>query len=227
MKYKTKKWWKSIDKELFPMKLEIIRSKDKDTEKIFKEEYQNLYNKMKFEGNWSDEEFKYVFKEIYESYLYNVNHLLGPNILNKITDVRLLALGKVYENEYNLIENDILKKDASLAYEKEYNKIKDKLPQDMKERLHLHDCLITKVIKEQTKLTLLVDCSKGIGNINKIVFKNYAVIEEEKSLEKSWWLDEEIYIVDNQYELHILIDSPYGKKKLGYFTIRAEVIEIE
>ena len=40
-----------------------------------------------------------------------------------------------------------------------------------------------------------------------------------------WRLYEEIYIVDNNYELHILIDVPYkNSSKLGYFTIRAENI---
>jgi len=36
---------------------------------------------------------------------------------------------------------------------------------------------------------------------------------------------EEIYIVNNQYEIHAIIDVPQkNKSKLGYFTIRAKNI---
>lgn len=54
---------------------------------------------------------------------------------------------------------------------------------------------------------------------------DYKILEEENNFVNGWWLYEEIYIKDNQYELHVLIDAPYeGSTKLGYFTIRAKNI---
>lgn len=217
MKYITKEWCKNQAKSSFQMELEIIRTDERNIEKIFL----NEYNKMKKRLTEGYEE--YVFKSIFDSYIKNTKRFFSKETLNKVRDIRLLALGKVFEDEYDFVEREVIKKDLMQAYDKEYKKIENRLPKDIKEKLCLHDCKITDVIKQKDKLIIELDCSQGIGEIQRIIFNDYTILEEEKDFINGWWLYEEIYIDDEQYELHMLID----KKGLGYFTVRARKIELE
>lgn len=220
MKYKTKKWYKNVTKYHFPMNLEIINSSKKDIQQIFEDEYKNEFNKMKnkLPKNYEEE----VFNNIFNSYLENCKKFFYNETLKNIVDIRLLALGKVFKEEYDFIE-----KDAMQAYNKIYNTIKKKLPKDIEERLHLHDCLITNIVKEKERLIIELNCEQGFGDVKRIIFDKYTVLEEEMNFINGWWLYEEIYIVDNNYELHILIDVPYkNSSNLGYFTIRASNITL-
>ena len=84
------------------------------------------------------------------------------------------------------------------------------------------------------KLVLELELSEGNENIKNITFQDYKIIEEELNFINGWCLYKEIYIVDNQYEVHLLIDVPTIKEgvklkdlKLGYFTIMARDIIID
>lgn len=217
MKYITKEWCKNQAKSSFQMELEIIRTDERDIEKIFL----NEYNKMRKQLAGDYEE--YVFDSIFDSFIKNTKRFFSKETLKKVRDIRLLALGKVFEDEYDFVEREVIKKDLMRAYDKEYKKIENKLPKDIKEKLCLHDCTITDVIKQKDKLIIELDCSQGIGEIQRIIFNDYTILEEEKDFINGWWLYEEIYIDDEQYELHMLID----KKGLGCFTVRARKIELE
>lgn len=224
MKYLTKEWYNSPKKySNFPMTLEIIYRGKRSLEEIFQTEYKNTFNKMK--DSLPEE---YMFRKIFESYVENVKRFFSKYTLSKIADIRLLALGKVFKEEYALVEEEIIKKDAIQAYNKSFKEIEDRVPANIKENLNLHDCLITNIIKEENKLIIELDCSGGFIKIKNIVFDNYTIIKEQFDFINSWCLYEEIYIVENQYELHLLIDVPNKKdSKLGYFTIRAKDIIFE
>lgn len=222
MKYLTKNWYKNKEKYHFPCELEIIKINKDDKEKIFLEEYKKTFCKMK-QKHLIEEEW--VFDDIFKSYLRNVKHFFSAQTLSKIYDIRLLALGKVFQEEYQLVEEEIIKKDVMQAYNKYYNTIKSKLPKDIDERLHLHDCLITNIIKESHKLTIELDCTEGYGDIKKVIFSNYSIQKEDINFINRWWLYEEIYIIDNQYELHIMTSG--SREGVAYLTIRADEIILE
>ena len=134
-------------------------------------------------------------------------------------------LFRSFQEEYQLVEEEIIKKDVMQAYNKYYNTIKSKLPKDIDERLHLHDCLITNIIKESHKLTIELDCTEGYGDIKKVIFNNYSIQKEDINFINRWWLYEEIYIIDNQYELHIMTSG--SREGVAYLTIRADEIILE
>lgn len=81
--------------------------------------------------------------------------------------------------------------------------------------------MITNIIKEENKLIIELDSTAGFIKIKNIVFDNYTVIKEEFDFTNAWCLYEELYLVDDEYELHIMLAK---NSKLGYFTIRAKDI---
>ena len=48
-------------------------------------------------------------------------------------------------------------------------------------------------------------------DIKQIIFKNYDIIKEENNICQSVWLYNEVYIKDNGYEIHILLENIKGK----------------
>lgn len=201
--------------------LEIVKGAEKFSEKLFEKLY--LEELKKFSNGKIDEENEYIFRNIFDSRVKYINNNFPEYILNKIPDVRLIALGKIDEKNYRKIDEFLQKKSHRYAYMKEYNKIKDKLPKDVEKELHLHDCLITDVVKDIDKYTIYIDCSQGIGNISGIIFENYEIVKDKNNIINSLWIDEEIYITkDNKYQVHILL----SKNKLYSFIIKAENIKI-
>lgn len=221
MKYFTKQWYNE-PKLILPFKLEIIQTDENDIEKIFQNEYKKSFEETKNERPYETEQ---DFEEHFKRHLEDVKKFFSTHALNSVKDIRLLALGKVFKKEYDIIEKEIIKKDKIQAYYKYYQTIKDKLPKDIDEKLDLHDCLITNIIKEKDKHIIELDCSKGYGDINRLIFKNYKIKQEQTDFKNKWWLYEEIYIVDNKYELHAMTTG--SRDGLAYLTIQAEEIIIE
>lgn len=106
MKYLTKECYNSSKYySNFPMTLEIIYREKRSLEEIFQTEYKNTFNKMKDslpEG--------YNFQNLFERYVENAKRFFSKYTLSKIADIRLLALGKVFKEEYELVEEEIIKK---------------------------------------------------------------------------------------------------------------------
>ena len=223
MKHMTKDWYKDRMNLSFPIKFEIIDRDKSNLNEIFLNQYKQTFCHMK--NNLPKNHEKNVFENIFKGYLENVKKFFDIETLNKVSDIRLLALGKVFKEEYPFIEEEIIKKDAIQAYNKIFNQIKDNIPNNIKDNLNLHDALITNILREKDIFTIELHCSNSLGNVKKIRFEDYKILEEENNFVNGWWLYEEIYIKDNQYELHVLIDAPYeGSTKLEYFTIRAKNI---
>ncbi|WP_084078440.1 DUF4085 family protein [Desulfitobacterium chlororespirans] len=47
--------------------------------------------------------------------------------------------------------------------------------------------------------------SGGFTNINQIRFEDYKILKRDSTLEKSWWLYDEVYRTSDKYELHVLL----------------------
>lgn len=227
MKYMTKDWYKNMMNITFPTELEVICWKENNLEKTFIEQYKNKFNEIKNELPKGIEE--YVFQDIFRGYLQNVKTFFDKQTLKRVKDIRLLALGKVFIDEYKLIDEEIRRKDKLYAYHKEFNKIKNNIPKVIKENLALHDSLITGIIKEKDKLIIELDSTASRTNIKSVELDTYKIIEEEMNFINSWWLYEELYIDDNKnYELHILLEENSKKEpKLGYFTVKAQDIKFQ
>jgi len=176
---------------------------------------------------------KEQFKCLQKDYIKLLEYKLPTEILSRVADIRVLALERAssdvkriiadYCKEQNMKVQKVLK-DYQQYYDKELKDCKNKVIQDF----NLHDSLIINIIKEKNKLIVELDSSGSFVDVKVIIFEDYEIIEEEMNFENGWWLYEEIYIVDDKYEIHSLIDVPKNNKaNLGYFTVRAKNIILE
>lgn len=80
---------------------------------------------------------------------------------------------------------------------------KNKIPDFEKESFH--DCQITNIIQKENDLILEIDNEGEYTEINNIIFKNAKIIKQENEIKKAWWLYDEIYKVNDKYEIHLLL----------------------
>ena len=75
-----------------------------------------------------------------------------------------------------------------------------------------HDCKIKSCEKQEKDLIITLDTTNNcLVDIKQIIFKNYDIIKEEDNICQSVWLYNEVYIKDNGYEIHILLENIKGK----------------
>jgi hypothetical protein len=200
MKYKTKVNYK--DNGWFPVVLEILDDENYGSDEVFNREYKKLLNSL-WDGN-PTEENKRTFENNYKDFYKRVNNFFHKDILEKLSDTRLLTLGKVKKEEYDMLEEIIIKKYSIYKYYKDYNKIENKLPYIFKNDFYLNEVTIKNILED------------------------YEILEEEMNFVNGTCLADEIYLENDTYELHLLINVKEGSGcKLGYFTIRAKNIIIK
>lgn len=230
MKYLTKKWYQTMQKTDMHIPLKV--SKKAET---FSEEYYNeLYKQEERQFiKWQKEilQAKSQFDQLLKDKIEILKHKLPTKILSKVADIRVLALNRASasikeEITAYCMEQNILVQKALNHYCKYYDKEFKNCNNKFIKSSSLHDSLIIDIIKEQDRLTIKLDSSASFSVAKSIIFEGYTILEEEMNFINGWWLYEEIYKIDNQYELHILIDVPTNEQKsnLGYFTIRARDI---
>jgi len=231
MKYFSKEWSKTNDN--IKLNFEICLDAENFSEEVFIETYNRELNKFLIANDYMGEDAEEVFEDFYNSYLKLFTKYFPKYILEKVADIRMLALKKVSPSNFYMIQEYADKKfrdyeNITAEYLKEYIKIKDKLPKKIEDNFNLHDCLITNIVKEENKYIIELDCSSGFVDIKKIIFKDYKILEEEMKFINGWCLYQEIYIVDEEYEIHLMIDVPNKEdSNLGYLTIRAKDVVFE
>ena len=70
-----------------------------------------------------------------------------------------------------------------------------------------HDAKIISSQKNGDDFIIKLDNSNSYTTINKITFKNCRILKQERDLKGSWWLYEEIYCYDQDYEICILLSN--------------------
>lgn len=237
-KQEEKKWiklQKEISKEVSKVKFENINNECGDTTKLNKDEYKKQERTLvDFDTtvSFDIEKEKKQFNELHKSNIENLKYKLPNEILNNVADIRVLALNRASSVVKKLITDYCMKKDmivekALTDYQEYYNRELKECGDNIIEELCLHDCLITNIIKQKDKLIIELDHSGGFTDVKTVIFEDYEIIEEEMDFTNGWWLYEEIYINDNKYEIHSLIDVPKNNKcceNLGYFTVKAKNI---
>ena len=136
----------------------------------------------------------------------NLKDKLPKEILNKVKDIRVLALGYVSKG----VDDDIKKfcEENKNAVEKtlvEYANYEKETFCDKKVDFlngQWHDSFV--VSAEKIGNDYVLNLNVGMDCNRKIVFKNCKSITGDKVNEGSWLYDE-LYIVDNGYEVHILL----------------------
>lgn len=225
MKYFTKEWYlKMVNMNIY-LGLKINNNNLS---------YQEIYNQEKIKFNSIQEKIKRLilnmkkninletqFELNCENQINKYKNILPKEVLSKIKDIRILGLGYVNKEEYNFIKEyfeDTRKYVDNII--KQYAQKEEKFENSLefiKESFHDYD--ITNIEKSKDKLIICLDNNQ---NARKIVFKNYNMILDE-DIDKSRWLYNEVYKIDDKYEIHILVSG----NELREMIIQCEDIIME
>lgn len=171
-------------------------------------------NRKIAKGNYDKRELFNIEKEsqIYHgAFLHNQEYykeILPEEIISQIADIRVFVLGKASRQVKNAVtqfceENRKLVERASKQYQEYYKEALKSFDKNIT-NINFHDCKIINLKTEQS-LNILFDNSGGFTRIKQVQFKNYEIIKQDSALEKSWWLYNEIYRLNDKYELHVLL----------------------
>lgn len=202
---------------------------EEEFEALRQELLENEQNQEDTENEPYDEEASTNnFLEIHQNEIEDLKTNLPKEILDEVADIRVLALGIATEKVKNLV--DKYSQECEIMFEKpfnEYNKhwysIADKVPAHIKENYNFHDCQILKISKDGNDIVFELDNSGGFTNINKIIYKDAEILENNFT-EGCYWVYDEMYLCDKGYEFHIAVD---GENGYDYITLQATDVIFE
>ncbi|WP_164968301.1 DUF4085 family protein [Clostridium tetani] len=153
--------------------------------------------------------------KFHEAFLYNQEHMkkvLPEEILKKIADIKVFILDKASHEVIKAVtkfckNNEKLVEKTFEEYQKYYEKALKTFDKHIVENINFHDCNVIDVKQTKESLKILFDNSGGFTNINEIQFENYNIIKQDDILQGSWWIYDEVYKVDDNYELHVLLQN--------------------
>ena len=222
MKYLTKKWYESLQKINMNLLIEIAKEAETFSEEYYKKVYQEeerrwieLQNTIKSINSKDVNKDKESFKHIQKKKKKKLENNVPDYILKKVADIRVLALGKASSivkkelDKYCKKQKVIVEK-AMKEY-KRYNNNLRKYENTFIRNFDFHDCKIKSCEKQEKDLIITLDTTNNcLVDIKQIIFKNYDIIKED-NICQSVWLYNEVYIKDNGYEIHILLENIKGK----------------
>ncbi|MBD2871999.1 DUF4085 family protein [Paenibacillus arenilitoris] len=252
MKYLTKEWYELCQKTSFHLGLEEEKQAETFSQQFFQQLYNTELNNwlnlqeevaslmknnetVNTNDNIEYEPFNrdIAIEQFHEGFIYNQELLkkeLPETILKQIADIRVFTLNKATRTVINAVakfceDNERSVTATSENYRRYLEEASDTLDKEIIGNFGFHDCTITKSVQKDMSLTLLLDNSGGFTNIDEVTFKNFKIIKQEGSLEDSWWLYEEVYKVNDEYEFHVLFHN--NKMGLTDFIISAEYVSFK
>lgn len=166
----------------------------------------DLENAPPFDPDQEKEDFKQAFR-------YDVKHLeenLPDHILQKVADIRVLALNRASADVKKIIAayckaNDKIVESTLKAYEAEYRRTFMEGEPDFAEGFDFHDCKVVSCRKNGKDLVIIIDNSGGFTTISQVIFRNCSILLQDKPLHGAWWLYDESYRENERFEIHILL----------------------
>ena len=221
MKYFTKEWIRICWLSDFFSTLEVSEKAEAFSEEVFKQVYLEKVKDFLARYIKNDMERRELFKKNIDNQSDKLKKLLRKEVLDKIVDIRVAALGVVSPSVYDLIGSiygkDIFKTARELMdkvvmqYRRHfYGDLKRDYPQFLKSnyflpKYHMHDCRILGGEFDGSNYILRIDVKGGFAyNVSEVLFQNAELVKCEGSFTRAIWLYEEIYIENGRYELRIL-----------------------
>ncbi len=163
------------------------------------------------------------FKQTFQGNVKRLKRNLPDEILQKIADIRVLALDHASADIKKEITayckaNEKAVEAAQNAYWKEYKMSFKNGEPTFAENFGFHDCIVVACRKKGGDIVITLDNSGGFTTINQITFKNCSILKKDKPLHGAWWLYEEIYKSNGGYEIHALLTK---KSELIDFIVYA------
>ena len=169
------------------------------------------------------------FRAFNQSTVDELKEYLPEEILRKVADIRVLALGyataevKRDIKEYRKKQLSIVTS-AMKEYEKEYKRQFRSGSPSFAEELELHDCLVVSCRKKGKNVVMTLDNSSGFTDIREVKFKNCTVIKQDARLRGAWMLYKEIYKAGKRYEIHLLLQKD---EQLIDYIVEADDVELK
>lgn len=194
-------------------------------EDIYKKELEAYNN---FTPHVYDEE---VLAEQFESNMNirkkQLEALLPEDILKDVADIRVLALNKVSEDIKLRIRQFCAQKeekafDIQQEFQKHYSSIEGLLPEKIRKEYGFHDCKVTHIDQQDNDVIIELDHRGGFTNVCKLIYLNATIIEQD-NIVGSWWIYDEIYIINDAYEFHAALQDEKGQVR--YFTVKASDVD--
>lgn len=216
MKYFTKQWYKLMQ---YADKVSYVNI-DKNANYYNDNYFNDLYNQKESEfiskqininkhlnQPYNEEKFRESFMKIHHFSIDYYKVIFPNNILDKVADLRVFALGIVSQEVYDLLtERKVLFDKINDEYRKYYNSISDKVIGTNLEVLdNLHDAIIQNWISNNQDLILKIDSCGSYAKVKEIIFKRFLCNPENFQLTNYWWLYNELYFLDNKIRVDILL----------------------
>ncbi|HIW35011.1 MAG TPA: DUF4085 domain-containing protein, partial [Candidatus Paenibacillus intestinavium] len=154
------------------------------------------------------EHCKQVFRERIEWQLLYMKHQLPTEIVRRISDMRILALGYCTSEIYaNIKKFSIENYKHTKQRIEELDKVRrlQAIPESISENFNFHDCKVLHLEQRENKnYVIQLDPTGGFTAYNMVTFVNANVIREETNIAGASWVYDEIYSTSKGYEVHIL-----------------------
>lgn len=156
------------------------------------------------------EKYKEAFREFQESIHTRIYKKLPLDIQSQIADSRMFVLGYCTKEVKRKIKN------LSLQYDKNTHDIlmecfrvqkEENISDDMLTNIGFHDCEVASCQFDQN-IVIRMERSSGYTDYNRVIFHEAKIIKQEKPIEGSTWLYNELYRNREGYEVHILFLGP-------------------
>lgn len=222
MNYFTKEWYELCQNTSLHYSLE----EEKQAETYSEEYFQQLYHNKLKELSDSQQQIasnivgieQFDREKVSEQFHDFINHkeyiekALPTEILKEIADIRVFMLGKASLQVIKAVtqfceENSKSMQRTLEEYRNYYKESSKSFDKKVVDNINFHDCYITNINQTEKALTILFDNSGGFTDIDEVIFENYKVIKQDGLLQNTWWLYDEIYKVNDKYELHVLLQN--------------------
>ncbi|MDT0121666.1 DUF4085 family protein [Paenibacillus sp. RRE4] len=158
---------------------------------------------------FDEKQCKDKYKEAMEwNFRYHAEKL-PTEILEQIADIRVFALGYCTSD----VLRQLKKKSAENTQEMErigqaYREamLDQNIADDVHRRVQFHDCKVTELLHADN-LVINFDNRGGFTEINKLTLTAPEIVKHEGESVGSHWLYQELYRIDQGYELHVLLDG--------------------
>lgn len=181
------------------------------------EKLEELFKNIRATAKKRAENVDEYFQEILEREIEMYKQKLPMDILKEIKDIRILALNYTTKEIYDKIKQfcetnkEFVEKMCSDYKRVEEEQFKDIKPAFIIESFHDSDIKTSKMLDND--LLLELDNTGAFTDVTTVVFKSARILKQECNLKNCWWLYEELYKIDNRYEVHILLRDEDGELK--------------
>ncbi|GAS80392.1 DUF4085 family protein [Paenibacillus amylolyticus] len=174
---------------------------------------------------FDEQKCKEEYKESMEWNFQYKAEKLPQEIVEQIADIRVFTLGYCTREILQQLKKQSAENKRHVDHAaKEFREVMmaQDIPDEIHGRVQYHDCTVIELVTGD-KVVIRFDTRGGFTNLNKLTLVAPEIIKQEGEIVGSYWLYQELYRIDNGYELHIL----FGGENMPELIVRCADILVE